>query len=117
MKLGDENTKFFHWFLAAKKRNLISKLVNDQGVPTPSHVEIEGLIFYFYWLLYTKAPQASHFPSPLNWTIVSNDQNKRLTSEFSVEEIKSTLKMLGRSKALGLDESMAEFLIKFWDKL
>ena len=33
MKLGDENTKFFHRFLSAKKRrNLISELVNDQVV-------------------------------------------------------------------------------------
>ncbi|KAA0038378.1 LINE-1 retrotransposable element ORF2 protein [Cucumis melo var. makuwa] len=119
MKLGDENTKFFHRFPAAKKkrRNLISELVNDQEVPTSSYVEIEGLILDFYRLLYTKAPQPGHFPSPLNWAVLSNDQNKSLTSELSVEEIKSALKMLGRSKVPGLDGFTPAFLIKVWDKL
>ena len=118
LKLGDENTKFFHRFLAAKKeKNLISELVNDQVVRTSSYVEIEGLILDFYRLLYTKAPQAGHFSSLLNCAVVSNDQNKSLTSEFSVEEIKSALKLLGRSKAPGPDGFTAEFLIKFWDEL
>ena len=114
MKLGDVKTKFFHRFLVAKKNKSYSELVNNQEVPTSSYMEIEGLILDFCRLLYTKAPQAGHFPSPPNWAVVSNDQNKSLTSEFSVEETKSALKMLGRSKTPGPDGFTAAFLIKFW---
>lgn len=48
LKLGDENTSFFHRFLAAKKRkNLISELINDHGHSTTSFREIEVLILNF----------------------------------------------------------------------
>ena len=34
LKSGDENTSFFHRFLAAKRRHsLISELIDDQGTP------------------------------------------------------------------------------------
>ena len=59
LKLEDENTSFFHRFLAAKKRrSLISELIDDQGTPTVSFNGIESLIIEFYKSLYTKAPQA-----------------------------------------------------------
>lgn len=49
LSLGDENSKFFHCFLSAKKRrNLILGLINDQGVVTTSFKEIEDLILGFY---------------------------------------------------------------------
>lgn len=53
LSLGDENSKFFHRFLSAKKRrNLISELINDKGAVTTSYKEIEELILRFYNTLY-----------------------------------------------------------------
>lgn len=49
LKLGDENSSFFHHFLAEKnRRNLISELINEQGILTNSFREIENLILGFY---------------------------------------------------------------------
>ena len=58
LKLGDENTSFFHCFLTAKKRrSLISELIDDQDTPTVPFNGIESLIIKFYKSLYTKSPQ------------------------------------------------------------
>lgn len=53
LKVGDENSGFFHRFLSAQKRkNLITELVDDFGAATRSFHEIEGLILSFYKSLY-----------------------------------------------------------------
>ena len=51
--LGDENSGFFHRFVNAKKRkNLITELVDEQGVITKSFCDIERVILGFYEGLY-----------------------------------------------------------------
>ena len=71
--LGDENTNFFHRFLAAKKRcNLISELIDDQG-SLPNHLE---------------------------WSVILAERNTRLISRFSVSEIKSALQLLEKTRPL-----------------
>lgn len=53
MKVGGENSGFFHWFLSTqKRRNLITELVDDFGAATRSFHEIEGLILSFDENLY-----------------------------------------------------------------
>ena len=48
--------------------------------------------------------------------MVSVEQNTRLTSRFSLPEIKSSvLQLLGKNKAPGPDGYTIEFLISFWD--
>ena len=49
LKVGDENSGFFHRFLNAKKRvNLITELMDDIGAVTRSFHDIEGWILSFY---------------------------------------------------------------------
>lgn len=53
-----------HDFLVAKKRrDLISELTNNQGIPTSSFREIEALIIDFYKSLYKKTPSAGSIPA------------------------------------------------------
>ena len=102
LKLGDENTSLFQPFLATKKkRSLIPKLVSDQGILTTSFSEIKHLILDFYSNLYEKSDRAGTFPSTFDWSIVSGDQNKKLTAKFSLLEIVAAINSLGRNKAPG----------------
>lgn len=108
LKLGDENTSFFHHFLSAKKKgreNLISELTDDQDISTTSFREIERMILNFYSSLYTKLPSAGSVPILFDWRRVSAAQNINLIARFSAEEIWHALKNLGKNKALGPDGS------------
>ena len=60
-----------------------------------------------------KSDHAGTFPSTFVWAVVSGDQNKKLTTKFSLLEIRTALKSMGRNKAPGLDGFSVEFFIKF----
>lgn len=100
LKLGDENTNFFHRFLDAKKRkNLISKLINEQGSSTSSFREIEDIILDFYSSLYSKSISTGSILLNFARSYVSSIQNTKLSSRFGLDEIKQAMKYLGRNKA------------------
>lgn len=118
LSLGDENSKFFHRFLLAKKRrNLISELVNEQGQITTSFKKIEEIILRFYNSLYTKSPGVRVLPTNLNWPAVNNDKKKLLISRFTLEEVRRALKMLGKNKAPGPVGFTVEFFPKILGKI
>ena len=110
----NEDTSFIHRFLVArKKKNLITELVNEQGVPTKSFRELEGLILDFYGNLYAKSLGARHLPLSFEWNCVFPRKNSALTAQFSEGEIKTVIRILGKSEASGPDSFTAEFLLKF----
>ena len=114
--MGDENSRFFHRFLVAKKRrNLISKLLDDQDKLTNSFRDIENIILNFYMSLYLKLPSAGSFPTNLEWAIVSETPNTWPVSRFILEEIHKALKLLAKNKAPGPLLDTAEFFLKFWE--
>ncbi|XP_038884537.1 DEAD-box ATP-dependent RNA helicase FANCM isoform X3 [Benincasa hispida] len=116
--LGDENTSFFHRFLAAKRRkNLIAELFNEQGLPTKSFREIETIILDFFSNLYTKCTGTRSIPLNMAWSRVSAEGNSRLIAKFSTTEITVAIQALGKNKAPGPDGFTVEFILHFWNLL
>lgn len=91
----------FHFLAAEKRRNLITELINDQGVATRSFQEIECLILDFLDCLHKKITGISYIPLIFDWPCVSSSQNVALIMHYSEIEIFSAVKSLGKSKAQG----------------
>lgn len=109
LSLGDENFRFFHLFLTAKKRkNLIRELIGDQGTP-------KDLILEFYRSLYSKVLGCRVIPLNLQRHSVNWHKNEFLIARFKREEIKNALNLLGRNKAPGPGSFTVEFLPELWD--
>lgn len=64
---GNENTRFFHRYLAARKRkNLISEFTSLSGIPLVSSVEIKAEFQSFYSSLYQRITGSRQIPSNLS---------------------------------------------------
>lgn len=115
LRLGDENSSFFHCFFTAKKRgNLVTELNNEQGVPSKTFREIESIVLGFYSSIYLESPRLTSLPLNFCWTKIFKEQNALLTASCIVEEIFQALKALGKNKAPGPDGFTTEFLLKYW---
>ena len=116
---GDRNTKFYH--ALTKQRRIQNKIVglhNSGGNWVTSESEVEGVaIDYFNDLFTTTSPSGyEDFLSEVP-TLITEDQNRSLTSWASEEEVKSALFMMHPEKAPGPDGMTALFFQQSWSRL
>ena len=113
---GDRNTKFYH--ALTKQRRIQNKIVglhNSGGDWVTSEAEIEGVaVDYFNDLFSTTSP--TDYDEFLNAvpTLITEDQNRTLTSWASEEEVRSALFMMHPEKAPGPDGMTALFFQQAW---
>jgi len=112
--LGDVVTEFFHANVTIKhRRNLIAKLVTEQGEVVTSHHDKEVQIWHSFKdrlgvteyneMLFDLSSLMQEHPN-LNW----------LEDQFTTNEIDEVVKMLPNDKSPGPDGFTNEFIKKCW---
>ena len=90
-------------------------LHNSGGDWVTSEEEIEGVAFdYFNHLFSTTSPAGYEIFLKEVPTLITDDQNRILTSWASEEEVRSALFMMHPEKALGPDGMTALFFRQSW---
>lgn len=114
VRLGDECTKFFHAMATISyRRNSISQLINDDGIPVSDHASKENMI----WNSFKNRMGVTNHPSMLlNLAdLITPHQNlSLLATPFSEPEIDSIVKRMPPDKAPGPDGFNGHFLKTCW---
>ena len=119
LKHGDRNTNFFQHFASSrKKRNTVTGQVDEEGVQHEDgdtmHLMVQN---YFSHLFQSELNGVnSSVLNVVRWK-VTPDMNRSLLADFSAEEVKRALFVIGDLKALGPDGIHAIFYKRFWEML
>uniref|UniRef100_A0A7N2LGY8 Zinc knuckle CX2CX4HX4C domain-containing protein n=1 Tax=Quercus lobata TaxID=97700 RepID=A0A7N2LGY8_QUELO len=105
MSLGDRNTKYFHTKASGrKKKNTISKLMDDRGIWRESTLEVaEVAVSYFENLYMTSHPERILEVVEAVDPKVSDEMNQILIKQFIRDEIEAALKQMHPTKSPGRD--------------
>ena len=117
MGLGDRNTKYFHTKASErKKKNIISKIMDERGNWRESALEIAKVaISYFEKLYMTSNPDKILEVVEAIDPKVSAEMNQSLIKQFSRDEVEVALKQMHSSKSPSPDGMPALFYQKYWD--
>ena len=117
MSLGDRNTKYFHTKASGrKKKNTISKLMDDRGIWRESALKVaEVAVSYFENLYMTSHPERILEVVEAVDPKVSDEMNQILIKQFTRDEIEAALKQMHPTKSPGRDCMPAIFYKKYWD--
>jgi hypothetical protein len=116
IKLGDQNTKFFHrkasW---RQKNNKINSLQNADGLVVDNQSELENMAKNYFEGMHKKEEYI--FPEMIEELFehkVDHDMNKHLIRDFTDDEIGDALFQTGPLKEPGADGFPARFFQRNW---
>ena len=119
MSLGDRNTMYFHTKASRrKKKNTISKLMDERGIWRESALEVAEVVASYFENLY----RTSH-PEKILEVVeavdpkVLDEMNQFLIKQFTRAEIEAALKQMHPTKSPGPDNIPAIFYENYWDIL
>ncbi|GKV34368.1 hypothetical protein SLEP1_g42745 [Rubroshorea leprosula] len=117
VKLGDQNTRYFHKVANGRKAiNSIQGIKNDgQWVEEPAMVKKE--VLSYFRKMFQEDCWVRPKPSNIVFKKISEEQMVWLERPFSVEEIEEGLKSCDGSKAPGPDGYNLNFLKFFWNSI
>ena len=117
MGLGYRNTRYFHTKTSArKKKNTISKIMDERGNWRDFSLEIAKVaVSYFERLYMTSNPDKILEVVEAIDPKVSTDMNQSLIKQFTRDEVEAALKQMHPSKSPGPDGMPALFYQKYWD--
>ncbi|XP_074277363.1 uncharacterized protein LOC141601001 [Silene latifolia] len=116
---GDNNTKFFQSYATIRRsRNGIKQFINKNGACIIDQELIKQEISDEFKLRFTKN-QLCNFDKNEDFKsisgLITDEDNKFLTRNISMEEVKQTVFSLAVDKCSGPDGFPAEFFQKYWD--
>lgn len=106
LKDGDLNTRFFHQSATAhKRRNKIGKLQNANGIWVEGQEAICIIVGDYFSNLFAASEDDVNYGPFLNNVnhMLSNDQNEKLTRDFSIEEFDIAISQMHGDKSPGPD--------------
>ena len=113
---GDCNSKFFHKVVNGRRnRKFIKILENDRGLVLDNIDSISEEILHFFEKLYSSPPKESWRVKGLDWSPISAENDSRLDSLFTGEEICKAIFQLDRDKAPEVDGFTISLFQDCWD--
>ncbi|XP_019197153.1 PREDICTED: uncharacterized protein LOC109191020 [Ipomoea nil] len=113
---ADANTKYYHRYASArKKKNSVSKLLNENGVWVEGQDMNNVVINYFNTIFATSNPVCEDSLFDEFGPRVTTDQNEALLCPYDVAEVKTALFAMYPDKAPGPDGMNPGFYQQFWD--
>jgi hypothetical protein len=116
LQLGDRNTTFFHNFASAhRKKNMIKKLKDNDGIWVEGTDLLKPLVFDYFSNLFSSEVQVTD-QAVLEKIAprITPEMNEKLLAPFSAEDVKKAAFSIGDYKAPGPDGLHAIFYKKFW---
>lgn len=119
LKHVDRNTKFFQQFASSRrKRNMITGLVDEQGVRQENSDTMCSMVQnYFSHLFQSEMQELDESVLDSVKVKVTPEMNRSLLAPFTAEEVKKALFDIGDLKAPGPDGLHAIFFKRFWSML
>ncbi|XP_074347681.1 uncharacterized protein LOC141686552 [Apium graveolens] len=115
LREGDDNTRFFHASASAKKKaNKIAFLTNDAGERVEDHDGMSEIVREYFSKLFTEEEGINNMTMPDSHRMLSAEQNRKLTEEFTFDEFTTALKQMHPDKAGGPDGLNPAFFQSFW---
>ncbi|KAL8126745.1 hypothetical protein AgCh_013868 [Apium graveolens] len=112
---GDENTKFFHSSASARKKaNKISFLYDNDGNKVEDQDGMCEVVKEYFNTLFTVNDNTGETQNSRGHRVVSEEQNKLLTEDFSFGEFTEAIKQMHHDKASGPDGLNPAFFQIFW---
>ena len=116
LKIGDNNTKFFHCRATQRHRkNFIRGIMDEFNTWRTQPQDIVASLINDYQDLFSTSNLDPHWPSldqiPL---VITEEMNSILIATFQVCEVKEALKQMAPLKASGLDGMPPLFYQHFW---
>ncbi|GAU36760.1 hypothetical protein TSUD_213250 [Trifolium subterraneum] len=117
LKEGDANTKFFHGSVKNRvKTNFISALcVDGRWLDSPNL--IKEAVHSFFENHVSSTPRVRPTLEGVEFNSLSEEDNRGLTSPFTLEEIEEAVRDSDGNKSPGSDGFNYAFLKKFWELL
>lgn len=114
---GDENSRFFHGYVAnrIRKNHIHGVLINGDWKTSPGDMKVE-IARFFANKFSEKWPSRPKFQSS-KFKTISDASRDFLEGLFSVDEIKKAIWSCGSDKAPGPDGFSFKFLKRFWSLL
>ncbi|XP_019178278.1 PREDICTED: uncharacterized protein LOC109173495 [Ipomoea nil] len=113
---ADANTKYYHRYASArKKKNFISKLLNENGVWVEGQDMNNVVINYFSIIFATSNPVCEDPLFDEFGPRVTTEQNEALLCPYDVAEVKTAIFAMYPDKAPGPDGMNPGFYQRFWD--
>ena len=119
MVLGDKNTNYFHYRASQRfRKNSITELRNLNGEMIAGDENILTMIVDYYQKLFTTSnPTDLEEVVQYTKTVVTDDMNCMLTSEFTKAEVEFALKQMAPLKAPGPNGMPPIFCQHYWDNI
>ena len=100
-KFGDRNSKYFHSHASQRKRkNLIRKLKDSNGHVFEDNESIADCLVQYYQTLFSSTTQ--QYCSSATYsiqTVITEEMNSKLSSEFTHLEVKQAINQMAPLKA------------------
>ena len=114
IKVGEENSKFFHAMATERfRRNTISSIKNAEGNVVSDHQQLAGMFWSDFNQRMGKA-KGIHMGFDLDTLIARVDGLEDLSQPFSDSEVESVIKNMPPDRAPGPDGFSGLFLKKCW---
>eukprot|EP00253_Pinus_taeda_P028429 PITA_28429 len=120
LKLGDENTSFFHNYAKGRKSaNTIWSLKDEEGRVVKTFTDLSGLGLRHFQRIFSDSGEATItevmriaqcFPR-----FIEEDEADELSTPVSKEEVEAAMKNMGKEKSLGPDGWTIELFLHFFD--
>lgn len=117
LKLGDQNTNFFHHSTLQRRQfNKILRIQDNNGVWLETDKNITNHFSEYFSNLYSSnGPQVWEEVLDFVDTLVTDEMNDKLTVEVTLQEVKEAVFDLGATKAPGLDGFSGIFYQDQWE--
>ena len=116
LKIGDQNTRFFHGFATQRKRyNFIKGLGDEQRVMQEDEGAVLALLVEYYTKLFTSSnPQdLDHILDGVQF-VVTDEMREELGKPYTSEEVGEAIRQMAPLKALGPDDMPPLFYQTYW---
>lgn len=112
---GDQNTRFFHIFASArKKNNAFQRIKNMAGEWVETEEEIQDVVINYFKNIFMSSCKKRKITDREIVKKVTEEENTELKSVISAEEVKSAVFSMYPEKSPGLDGLNPAFFQNYW---
>lgn len=116
LKVGDNNTRFFHKFASVRKEhNRIKKLKDENGEWQETEDGIQNTIVKYFENIFTATETEEQMSERINFRCITKEQKRGLMQDITEEEVRAAIFAMYPEKSPGIDGLNPCFFQTYWD--